>query len=109
VAPLFGSTTIKYFHKGFRIDLIANYNGKISYDNLAPSERNKPHMYAKDKNGNPYSPAWWTLNIKSSYPLSEVFTMDFGVDNILDVRYRPYSSGIVSPGRNVYITLRAKL
>jgi len=62
-----------------------------------------------DDEGNPYSPSWWTLNLKSSYPLSDIFTVDFGVENILNVRYRPYSSGIVSPGRNIYVVLRASL
>jgi hemoglobin/transferrin/lactoferrin receptor protein len=29
-----------------------------------------------------------------------------GIENILDNRYRPYSSGIVAPGRNFIISLR---
>ncbi len=109
VAPFFGNTTLRYFNKGIRIDLYANYNGKITYKDLAPSERNKPHIYAKDKDGNPYSPAWWTMNLKTSYPLTDIFTLDFGVENLLNVRYRPYSSGIVAPGRNVFLVLRARL
>lgn len=109
IAPLFGNTTIRYFKKGVRIDLSANYNGEISYENLAPSERSKTHMYAKDKDGKPYSPSWWSLNLKSSYPLTDVFTVDFGIENILNVRYRPYSSGIVAPGRNIFVVLRARL
>ena len=29
-----------------------------------------------------------------------------GIENILNVRYRPYSSGIVAPGRNIFVALK---
>ena len=61
---------------------------------------------ATDKNGNPYSPAWWTLNLMISYNLKNWATINFGLENILDNRYRPYSSGIVAPGRNLITGLR---
>ncbi|MFT7154314.1 MAG: hemoglobin/transferrin/lactoferrin receptor protein, partial [Alteromonas macleodii] len=31
-----------------------------------------------------------------------------GVENISDQRYRPYSSGIVAPGRNFILSLKAR-
>jgi len=85
------------------------YNGQISYDNLAPSERSKTYMYEIDENGNPFSPSWWSLNLKASYHLNPNLTFDFGIENILNYRYRPYSSGIVAQGRNLKISLRAGL
>ena len=105
-APLFGSTRLTYTKKDITASVFADYNGEISYKNLAPSEQDKPYMYATDKNGNPYSPAWWTLNLMISYNLKNWATINFGLENILDNRYRPYSSGIVAPGRNLIIGLR---
>ena len=64
-------------------------------------------MYALNKIGQPYSPAWWTLNLKGSFQINQYLTLNAGVDNILDVRYRPYSSGIVAPGRDFMVALRA--
>jgi hemoglobin/transferrin/lactoferrin receptor protein len=64
-------------------------------------------MYALNSQGDPYSPSWWTFNFKASYEISETLSMSAGVENILDVRYRPYSSGIVAPGRNFIVALRA--
>jgi hemoglobin/transferrin/lactoferrin receptor protein len=32
-----------------------------------------------------------------------------GLENMLDKRYRPYSSGISAPGRNFVISLHAKI
>ena len=106
VPPVFGSTHLIYQNNRFKADFYADYNGEISYDNLALEERDKPVIYAVDDNGNPYSPAWWTLNLKASYTLNHNFTLYGGLENILDNRYRPYSSGIVAPGRNFIATLR---
>jgi hemoglobin/transferrin/lactoferrin receptor protein len=89
-----------------KLELSAFFNGSVPYDRLAPSERKKTHLYAKDANGNPYSPAWWTLNLKGSYAFNENFLLTFGVENLLDQRYRPYSSGITAPGINGMLALR---
>ncbi|MGC9374007.1 MAG: TonB-dependent receptor plug domain-containing protein [Bacteroidales bacterium] len=107
VAPLFGSTRLNYEQKKLQISFYADYNGEIAYEYMAPSEQEKIHIYATDKNGNPYSPSWWTLNVKGSYSFKNWGTLNVGIENILDVRYRPYSSGIVAPGRNFIVGLRA--
>ena len=86
----------------------AQFSDEVSYDNLAEEEKGKPEIYAIDGNGNPYSPSWYTLNLKSMYKLTENFTVTAGLENITDQRYRPYSSGIVAPGKNFILALRAK-
>ena len=93
----------------FKVDAYANYNGEISYDDLALSERGDAHLYAKDGDGNPYSPSWWTMNVKLSYAFKKYVTLDGGVENIFDKRYRPYSSGISAPGRNFLLSLRVSI
>jgi len=64
-------------------------------------------MYALDNQGRPYSPGWYTLNIKGSYQISKTIELNLGMENLANIRYRPYSSGIVAPGRNFIIALRA--
>ena len=108
VAPMFGSTHIILKAKKVSIDFYANYNGTITNKNLAPSEQSKSYMYATDSSGKPYSPSWFTANIKMSYQINKFLQINAGVENILDTRYRPYSSGIVSAGRNLIFALRAK-
>lgn len=107
VAPMFGASHLVYTKGKLKADLHVIYNGEISYQNLALSERADHHLYAKDENGNPYAPSWWTLNFKTTCKLNEWLTVDIGVENILDKRYRPYSSGISAPGRNFIVSLRA--
>lgn len=105
VPPLFGSSHLVYQQQQLFLDFYVSYNGKFDFEQLAPEEKDKPHLYATDENGNPWSPAWWTLNFKGNYKFSELVTISGGIENILDKRYRAYSSGIVAPGRNVYISL----
>jgi hemoglobin/transferrin/lactoferrin receptor protein len=76
---------------------------------MAPSETEKPYLYSTDKNGNPWSPGWYTLNLKMSYRFVNRVTVMAGVENILDHRYRPYSSGIVAAGRNFIVSVRLEL
>ena len=107
--PFYGNTHIKFNGKKYRVDVYALWNGEISSKNLAPSEQAKTFIYAKDKNGNPYSPSWYTLNIKTSYQLKSYLELTAGWENITNQRYRTYSSGIVSPGSNLILSLRASL
>lgn len=109
VAPTFGSTHLVFEPGKFTLDLYVDYNGEIPYSELAPSERGKPQLYASDTNGNPYSPSWYTLNLKTSYRISEDISLNFGLENITDQRYRPYSSGIAGPGRNVIMGIRGSI
>ncbi len=107
VSPFFGSTGFTYSAKKVKLDLYAVYNGTISNEKLASSEQGKAYMYATDDNGNPYSPGWYTINLKGYYQINNYLQLNLGLENIFDQRYRPYSSGIVAPGRNFIVALRA--
>ncbi len=108
-APFFGSSHLSYSAVKYKLDLYARFNGEISNSNLAISEKEKPEIYATDASGKPYSPAWWTLNLKTSFQLAKNFGANVGLENILNKRYRPYSSGIVAGGRNLIVSLRYSL
>ncbi len=109
VPPLFGATHAIFERSRLKADLYATYNGRITYEKLALSERDKAYMYAEDSEGNPWSPGWFTLNFKTSYTISNRVDLIAGVENIFDLRYRPYSSGIAAPGRNFVISARIRI
>ena len=100
IPPNYGNFHLIYNNGDFTIDTYLNYNSKISFNNLAESERAKPYMYALDENGNPYSPSWMTFNVRSKYSISKMLNINFAVENITNKLYRPYSSGISAPGIN---------
>ncbi|WP_445734315.1 TonB-dependent receptor [Mariniflexile sp.] len=104
--PNFGNTHLVYTAHDFKLDLFANYNNELSFNQLAPSEIEKDYIYAKDANGKPYSPSWYTLNFRAQYQISNAITLTAGLENITDQRYKTYSSGIAAAGRNFILALK---
>jgi hemoglobin/transferrin/lactoferrin receptor protein len=107
VAPTFGHTSIRYLKNRLEAELLVQYNSEIPFEDLSVTEAEKPHLYAVDEDGNPYAPGWTTLNVRCSYSLNEHLTVSGGIENILDKRYRYYSSGIAAAGINFILSLRA--
>jgi hemoglobin/transferrin/lactoferrin receptor protein len=106
-APFFGMAGLTYSADKLKMDLYTSYSAGVSYEDLPPEEQGKDYMYALDDNGNPYSPSWYTLNFKAMYQITDIFSVSGGVENLTDIRYRPYSSGITAPGRNFILSLKA--
>ena len=70
------------------------------------SQNNQTDIYAKDANGKPYSPGWYTPGLKASYQIVKNLQVTVGWENITNQRYRSYSSGIVAAGSNFIVSLR---
>ena len=105
VSPNFGQLQLVYEEGPFILNLYSLFNSEIPYENLALSERSKSYLYAKDEQGNPYAPSWQTLNFKSQIQLTHQTKFTFAVENLTNLRYRPYSSGISAPGINLITSL----
>ena len=95
-----------YSVKRLKFDLYGIYNYEVSFSELAAGEQSKNEIYAIDENGDPYSPAWYTLNFKAMVQVSDDLAVSAGLENITDVRYRPYSSGLAGAGRNFILSAR---
>ena len=108
-APNFGNTHLIWNTNLFKLDLFANYNNELSFNQLAPSEIEKDYIYALDSNGNPYAPSWYTFNIRAQYRVTDSTTLTAGLENITDQRYKTYSSGIAAAGRNLIVSLKYSL
>jgi len=52
------------------------------------------------------TPGWSTAGASATWRPDEIWQVDFGIDNILDRRYRDHGSGIDAPGRNYFVGLR---
>ncbi|MDO5969198.1 TonB-dependent receptor [Flavivirga aquimarina] len=109
VAPNFGNTHLIWLSKSLKLDLFANYNNELSFNQLAPSEVEKDYIYALDANGDPYSPSWYTLNFRAQYQISNSMTFTASLENITDQRYKTYSSGIAAAGKNYILSLKYSL
>lgn len=109
VTPSFGNTHLVWQNEKLQVDAFAVYNDELSFYQLAPSEIEKDYIYALDANGNPYSPSWYTLNLRTKYKITEAATVVASLENITDQRYKTYSSGIASPGRNLILSFQYSL
>ena len=105
IPPNYGNFHIVFKKGRLILDAFVNYNSEIPFKDLAESERAKAYLYAIDKNGNPYSPSWYTINVRTKYSFSEKINCSLSFENISDKLYRPYSSGISAPGSNLIFSL----
>ncbi|QCK15821.1 TonB-dependent receptor [Mangrovivirga cuniculi] len=101
VVPLFGRTSLKYDRSKWDVYIDLRYQGGIDFKDLAPSEQNKTHLYTEDG-----ALGWATINLGGSVNVLNNLTINSGLENLADLHYRPYSSGISAPGRNFYFGLR---
>ena len=101
--PLFGKFEISYKTKSIELIYDLKYNGKKSIENFSDSELNKLYLYTEDG-----SPSWKTHNISIIYNINYFIKANFSVENIFDLHYRTYSSGISAPGRNFNFGLNIK-
>ncbi len=108
VAPTFGATSLRYNGGRFTLETNLKFQGDFTHEELSVEERNKVEIYALDANGNTFAHSWYTLNFKSQFNISETLSLQMGVENITDQRYRPYSSGISAAGRNFVVSIRAQ-
>jgi hemoglobin/transferrin/lactoferrin receptor protein len=108
-APNFGNTHLVWQNEKFQVDAFGIYNNELSFYQLAPSEVEKDYIFALDANGNPYSPSWYTLNLRAKYKITEAATVVASLENITDQRYKTYSSGIASAGRNFIVSFQYSL
>jgi len=103
IAPAFGRAGIQYNTNKFKSELFTNFSGWKYLRNY--SDSGEDNLQYATANG---MPSWYTINIRASYDINSIFTVQAGVDNLLDLQYRTFASGINSPGRNIFGTLRVK-
>jgi hemoglobin/transferrin/lactoferrin receptor protein len=101
IPPFMARTSLSYTHKNFSSQFFINFNGwKRLKDYYLNGEDNE--QYATPEG----MPAWFTANIRVSYKLFKLVSLQAGVDNIFDTQYRTFASGINAPGRNIFAALR---
>jgi hemoglobin/transferrin/lactoferrin receptor protein len=106
-APVFGQGGISYSKAAWQWTTQVFFSDKVAYNKLNAEERQKPALYARDNDGNPWSPSWYRIDIRAQYRIGAFSFIHIAIENITDQRYRTYSSGISAAGRNLVIAFQA--
>jgi hemoglobin/transferrin/lactoferrin receptor protein len=102
IPPIFGKLSLTKRRKTSSIKTYVLFNSAKKYDDYGIGSTD--NISEALSSG---TPAWWTWNIESDFELSDKLHAQVGVHNILDIHYKPFSSGISSPGRGLFVSLHA--
>ena len=108
IPPIFGDLQLQYSKNRFETALnvkfndskeLRDYNLIEGIDNIEQSPFNSITGEYKG------TPSWSTINFYSKYKVSDSIDLQLNIDNLFDVHYKEFASGISSPGRNFSISL----
>lgn len=101
IPPLFGKTNLTFEFKKWDFELYSIYNGwKKIKDYDQQGNDNDDEATAEG------TPSWFTLNIRTNYQFNSRFSMQGGIQNIMDTHYKTFSSGISAMGRSFNIAAK---
>lgn len=105
IPPFYGKSQIDWqsIKNTSYASVYISYNGWKRIDEYSPNGSDNPEEATEEG-----TPAWWTLNVNYTLPLSDKIKAQINIENVLDVHYKTYSSGISAPGRNIICTLIAQ-
>lgn len=101
IPPTYGRVGLKHDLKKFTAELFTVFNGwkRIEDYNLNGEDN---EIYAT-KDG---MPGWQIWNINTNYQLTKKLNFSFQIENIADLNYRYFASGISALGRNYIVQAR---
>ena len=103
IPPVYGRARFMYRADRVRSSFEVVYNGWKKIDDYSPSGEDNETEATEFG-----TPEWFILNARISYQFSRYLQLNLGLENIMDIHYRPFSSGVSAPGRNLILSLRTQ-
>ncbi len=104
IPPFYGRTDLIVHSDPLTLAVYAKYQGWKWISDYSPfGEDNENKATLKG------TPAWQTFNIRAEMKLSKSFSIQAALENMLNVHYRPFASGVSGSGRNFIFTFRADI
>jgi outer membrane receptor protein involved in Fe transport len=104
IPPLYGRTDLIISSDPLLVSFYVKYQAWKRIEDYSPTGEDNENKATIDG-----TPPWYTLNISASMKLSKSFTIQAALENMLDIHYRPFASGVSGAGRNFVFTLRADI
>lgn len=105
IPPISGKMAMQYHLNKFNSEFSILWNSAKESADYSMSGEDNIDKSADPVNG--YMPAWYTLNLRTSYIFTKNLSAQASLENILDTHYRVFASGISSSGRGFRVTLRS--
>lgn len=106
ILPFFGGGTVRFQSDRFQLSLSTRFNAAKSAEDysLGGEDGLEETPLSIDEFG--YfnfvgTPKWMTYSLNSNYRLKENIKLNLALENIFDVHYRTFASGISAPGRSL--------
>lgn len=103
IPPLFGKVSLEYRLKKFTFTAYSHFNGEKPADEYGLSGEDNLRYALPDG-----TPSWITLNAGMEYRHTSNTSLRMQLENITDVHYRVFASGISAAGRNLIVTLSSR-
>jgi hemoglobin/transferrin/lactoferrin receptor protein len=101
IPPTYGRVGLKHDVKKFSAELFTVFNGWKHIEDYSSSGEDNQIYATKDG-----MPAWQIWNINTNYQASKKLNFSFQIENIADLNYRYFASGISALGRNYILQAR---
>ncbi|SDW06488.1 hemoglobin/transferrin/lactoferrin receptor protein [Lutibacter oricola] len=112
IPPLFGMVELGFEKERLQASVNWRFNSKKKYSkyNLIEGIDNiEQSPYDSNLASYVGTPAWNTLNVAAKYKFNNSITVFANLDNLFDVHYKEFASSISAPGRNISVSISAKI
>jgi len=99
ISPFFGRIALQFKKKNATIESYVLFNGKKNEKDYAPN--GEDNLAYAPPGG---TPSWHTFNFKASCNLNKSIVIQAGCENIFDIQYRVFASGINASGRSFWVS-----
>jgi len=112
ISPFFGYFSLKFLFKKSETQLAYRFSNSKNSDKYSIGGEDgleeTPEIFQGLDSYFYGMPSWSILKLSSSYEFSNNFKTILILDNIFDLHYREFASGISAPGRNLNVVLSYK-
>jgi hemoglobin/transferrin/lactoferrin receptor protein len=102
IPPIYGRTDLILTSDPLTLVLYVKYQGWKKVEDYSPFGEDNEEKATIDG-----TPPWQTFNLSAAMKIKKSFMIQAALENMMNVHYRLFASGISAPGRNIILTLRA--
>ena len=109
IPPLFGSVKLRFKKNNFNLQLTYKFSQSKSSDQYSFGGEDgldeTPFVYENEEIKYLGMPKWGVFQLSSLFNITKEIKAQLLLDNIFDIHYREFASGISSPGRSLNLML----